>query len=102
MARSTVKSTKATKQKWGRLKTALIKWLKRPDFSSSIFRQGWEIFHWLIKLIFLLNFPTEFGRFFINLKSWLTLSFYRMSSIQYLLKRHIFYTLSKAYILEKR
>ena len=39
-------------------------------FSSPVSRQGWEVFHRKIKLVFLLSFPTGFGRFFINLGSW--------------------------------
>ena len=42
-------------------------------FSSSISHLGWEVFHRLIKLVFLFSFLLEFGRFFINLESWLSL-----------------------------
>ena len=111
MARSTVKPTRITKQKrdWPakngtnkRLEKTWAFFLKISRFSSPISRQDWEIFHRLIKLVFFLSLSTRFGRFFINLESWLPLSYHCVSSIQYLLKRHIFYMLSKACVLEKR
>ena len=42
-------------------------------FSSPVSHLDWEVFDQLIKLVFLLSFPLGFGRFFINLGSWLSL-----------------------------